>query len=64
MCYLEAANGGLSFDVFPKNNVKTFKETIHMLPEYCAEDHIGSTVCLARIVHLVHAILRLYKGRL
>jgi len=45
-------------------DVKTFKETIYMLPEYCVEDRIGSAVCLARIVHHAHAILRLYNERL
>ena len=56
--------GGLSFVVFLKCDVVTFKETIYLLLEYYAEDHIGSAECLARIVHQTHAILRLYKGRL
>jgi len=50
--------------VFLKCDVVTFKETIYLLLEYYAEDHIGSAECLARIVHQTHAILRLYKGRL
>jgi len=47
--------------VFPKNDVKTFKETIYMLPEYCAKNRIGLALCLARVSHQAHAILRLYK---
>jgi len=47
--------------VFLKYDVVTFKETIYMFPEYYAKDYIGSAVCLARIVHQEHAILRLYK---
>jgi len=50
--------------MFPKNDVKTFKETIYMLPKYCVEDHIRSVVCLSQVVHQAYVILRLYKGRL
>jgi hypothetical protein len=40
--FLEAANGDLSFAMFPNNDVKTFKEATYMLPKYCTEDQIGS----------------------
>jgi hypothetical protein len=45
-------------------DVKTFKETIYMLPDYCVEDRIGLVVCLARFVHQAHDILMLFKERL
>jgi hypothetical protein len=62
--FLEASKADLSFVMFPKDDVKTFKETIYMLQVYCVEDHIGSAVCLLRIVHQAYDILRLFKGRL
>jgi len=53
-----------SFVVFLKCDVVTFKETIYMLQEYCAEDRVGSAVCLARFAHQAHYVSRLYIARL
>jgi len=38
-----------SFAMFLKCDVVTFKKTIYMLPEYCVEDRIGSTVLFSPI---------------
>lgn len=59
VCFLESTKRGLRFVVFPKNDVKTSKETVYMLPEYCVQEHIRSVMCLSQVVHV---ILKLYKG--
>ena len=56
MCFLEVVIGGLSFAMFLKCDVVTFKETIYLLSEYCVEDGIGSAVCLAQFAHQAHSV--------